>query len=214
MTLSPRVRAWLAAHGVTQQRPRLDEAATRRFCAKNKLPTWPSLLAIEARFGGLRGVASDSRVLEFGVSTFGWRREIDGRLHLLVAFFDPILWYMDEAGRIVEIDDLGHRFYESDTIDHRIEQLAVYDWQARHYRSIPGFHGHALAKQLDLIYISEASDSRQRHWASPISGILVRESLEPRDYGSRDLVETTWINARTKAALDRAPHTVAGSGRG
>jgi hypothetical protein len=214
VTLSSRVRAWLAAHGVTQQRPRLDEAATRRFCAKNKLPTWPSLLAIEARFGGLRGVASDSRVLEFGVSTFGWRREIDGRLHLLVAYFDPILWYMDEAGRIVEIDDLGHRFYESDSIDLRIEQLALYDWPGRHTGDIPGFHGGSIATALELIYIPEASDSRQRHWASPISGILVRESLEPRDYGSRDLVENTWINTRTKAALDHAIHAVAGSGGG
>lgn len=203
--LSPRILAWLRERNVTQERPRLDEAATRRYCAKNRLPTWPSLLAIEARFGGLRGVASDTREIAFGVSKwFGHRKQIDDRLHLLVAIYDPISWFMDETGRIVEIDDLGESFYASDSIAHRIEQLALYDWHARNIFCVDGFRGRSLASELDLVHIREASDSRQRYWASPISGILVRESLEPSDYGKRDLVEKTWISARIPEAFDLA----------
>lgn len=197
------------ALAASRNSPRCDEAAARRYCAKHGIPTWPALLAIEANYGGLRGVGSDRRAIEFGVAKwFGRRREIDGRSHLLVAHYDPILWFMDEAGRIVEIDDLGERFYESDSIAHRIEQLALYDWCANNIASVPGFHGRALATALDLAHIHEASDSRQRYWASAISGILVRESLEPSDYGKRDLVEKTWISARTEDALERARELV------
>lgn len=179
----------------------------RRYLTEHQLPAWPALIALESTVGGLGGITKDDRDVSIGVAPrFGTNRVIDGRTHLRVAHYDPILWFMDEAGRIVEIDDLGERFYESDSITHRIEQLALFDWHGN-VECVAGFQGAALAKALELLMIPEACDSRQRYWASPGAtarkGILVRESFEPRDYGSRELVEKTWISAGTKAVLAR-----------
>ncbi|MGE0400870.1 MAG: hypothetical protein AB7T06_29435 [Kofleriaceae bacterium] len=207
--LSARARAWLAGHGVTQQRPRLDEVATRRYLDEHDLPRWQALVDVETTLGGLGGTASDERIVAFGIAEwFGARRRIDDRLHVLVATYSPISWFMDEAGRIVEIDDVGHRFYESDSIVHRIEQLSLVDWHGRHVHRALGARGRAVARALDLVPIVEASDSRQRFWASrdasPTTGVLVRESLEPDEYGKTALVQLTWITAGTRDELDRA----------
>lgn len=205
--LSSRATAWLAGRGVTRQRAPLAERDLRRYLEEQQLPAWPALLAVEAALGGLGGTTPDERDVSIGVP-FGTSRMIDGRLHLCVGYYDPILWYMDEAGRIVEIDDLGERFYESDSVAHRIEQLALFDWHGGIIACVPGFQGTAVATAHGLLPLDEPSDSRQRFWASPGAnarkGILVRESLEPRDYGSRELVEKTWISASTRATLERA----------
>lgn len=217
--LSARATQWLHDRGVTQRRPRLTAAAMRRYLADQDLPPWPSLLAVEADFGGLGCITSDERELAFGADNwFGKRRDIDGRPHILVALYEPIRWFMDEGGRIVEIDDLGERFYESDTIAHRIEQLALFDWHGLHRKRLEGFCGRAIAEALDLELLGEACDSRQRFWASPGAtakrGILVRESREPSDYGKRDLVELTWIGAGGAKDLARAVKAAAKPHRG
>lgn len=137
-TLSARATRWLDELGVTQRRRRLDEAALRRWLAKHEVPAWPALLAVEARYGGLANPSTSRREIGFGVGRwFGRRRMIDGREHRIVAGYSPIAWFMDEAGRVVEIDDLSEQFYESDTIEHRIEQLAVYD-RFRKFQELDG----------------------------------------------------------------------------
>jgi hypothetical protein len=202
MTLSARATAWLDSLGVIQRRPRLGDPEMREWLASRNLPVWRSILAVEARYGGLGSPETYGREITFGVeSWFGREHTIDGRRHLLVAAYWPISWFMDEAGRVVEIDDLAEQFYASDSIEHRIEQLAVFERFDDNAR-LEGFHGKTLANAFSLERLDEACDSRQRIWAGP--DLMVRESLEPPGYGKRGLVQLTWVSADTKARIQQA----------
>jgi hypothetical protein len=208
--LSTRARRWLADRGVERERRPADEESVRSALSRAGAPAWPKVIAVELRYGGLRGTdPNDACEVWFGSwpdSGFGATRKIDERVHVLVGGNGPIRWFIDEAGRIVEIDDLGERFYESDTIEHRVEQLALFD-VGTHVKALEGRHGERIAKELHLVSLREPSDSRQRFWtrdAEDPSTLLVRESLEPSDYGRRDLVPRTWLSASHVAALTEA----------
>jgi len=112
-------------------------------------------------------------------------RMIFDRPHLRIGFYEPIAWYLDESGAVTEVDDLGHTFYRSDSLEKRLEQLALDVTAAAQSRErITGFVGNQLASQLGLVPLPEPSDSRQRYWATPDyavrqrDAILVRESSE------------------------------------
>jgi hypothetical protein len=189
--LSPTACAWLVARGV-QPVSRAPLATTD-----------PLLLAIHRRYGALSGIDPiDGRELWIASANgFGATRTIDERTHWLIGGYSPIAWWMDDAGVVVEIDDLGQRFYESDTLEHRIEQLALFD-HGPEVERLDGCHGERIAKALGLEPIDHATDSRQRYWMR--FELLVRESLEPSEYGQRDLVERTWVSGPTREAVRAA----------
>ena len=203
-SLSSTAQAWLIARGATRRRAPYPPGELERRTA---IPNWAPLRAVEATYGGLFGVdPEDMQEIWAGVDetgAFGAEKTIDGRAHRLVGGYGPILWFMDEAGRVVEIDDLGERFYESDTLTHRIEQLARFHF-GTHAERLEGGHGERLARALDLRAIEAATDSRQRYWEAADSSLLVRESLEPADYGSRTLVTLTWLMAPSPEVVRRA----------
>jgi hypothetical protein len=216
--LSARARTWLASVGAARARPRLLAEDLRALLEERGVPCWEALLRAEARYGGIGGEGSDGREIWFGPPSrwYGQRKTLDGRAHVLVAAFVPILWFMDETGRIVEIDDLGERFYESDSIDHRIEQLALFDSGDSH--RMAGRRGDELAAVLGLAPIVEAGDSQQRYWAKNGSahetgrGVLLSEVFTPSDYGARDRVWSTWLSSPKKRELASAVAKAGGGG--
>lgn len=216
--LSPLATAWLDSLGATETRAPYTSSELRRALAPNGLD-WEPIVRLEARFGGLGGCGGDGRELYVGAdghpgTPLGPPLRPDARFtrpHLAVGYYDPILWFSDETGRIVEVDDLGHTFYESDDIGKRLEQLALENVAAtRHVLRLDGFHGRALAEALGLVVLPEPSDSRQRYWATAgLDGakedaIVVRESLEPEAYASARLARSTWLYAGTSELLSRA----------
>ena len=172
-------------------------------------PAWDALVRIEMQLGGLRGAdPRDERELWVQIE-HGAARLLDGEPHVVVGGYSPILWLVRESGRVVELDELGERFYESDSLVHRLEQLALFDSgvPARRYE---GARGEALAARLGLAPIPEASDSMQRYWGTGGSrfetseGVQVSECLTPSDYGARDRVWSTWISCAREEALEDA----------
>lgn len=196
--------------GAKRERGPVPPSELRTLLEKLGVPPWPVFFDAEARYGGIAGVGSDDRELWIGARhrAYGAKRTLDGRPHCVLAAFSPILWYADEAGRIVEIDDLGERFYESDSIEHRIEQLALFD--AGDSERLDGRRGEEIAAILELEPVPEAADSRNRYWARGGSayehgkGVLLWECFTPSDYGKKDLVWSTWIMARAKRDLAAA----------
>lgn len=187
--------------------PRVGEELTARL-KKAGAPPWPILRKIEASLGGLSGRAPDERELVIGSATrrFGEKAKVAGAPYAIAGFFDPLTWLVDREGRIVERDEHGVAFFSSDSLEKRLEQIAIGDpWEGR-----PGRHGAALAKKLALPAIAAPSDSRQRYWGTggaahvPGKGLLVCERFAPSDYGKTDLVWTTWVWAATPTALRRA----------
>jgi hypothetical protein len=160
-----------------------------------------SLVAVETTFGGLSGEASDGREIWFGVRGRTWFGRVrKGRPLVAVACYSPIVWYMDEAGRVIEFDELGEGFYESDSIAHRIEELAIHRTSGV---SFAGKHGERFAKLLGLSEVAEVRDSMTRAWGEAardhVKGMLVTECFTPSDYGKKDRVWSTWIDARESA---------------
>jgi len=195
--------------GAARSRAPLGRAQVERVLEERGLPRWEALARVEARYGGIAGEGDDGRELVLGITgAFGATRAIDGRKHVLVAGYSPIGWFMDEAGRVVEIDDLGERFYESDSIEHRIEQLALFD--AGGSQQLSGQLGEELAAALGLDPIPETSDSFQRYWGSGGSayehgsGVLLCECFTPSDYGAHDRVWSTWLSSRSERDLAMA----------
>jgi hypothetical protein len=111
---------------------------------------------------------------------------------------------MDRDGHIAEVDDQGNSFYIADSVEKRVEQLAIYETAADHnIEKLAGAHGNALAQTLGLVALPAPSDSHQRYWATPDFGIdkkeaiLVRESREPPDYGLVERSDFTWVSSGT-----------------
>jgi hypothetical protein len=131
---------------------------------------------------------------------------VAGVPYAVAGFFSPLTWLVDREGRIVERDELGVAFFSSDSLEKRLEQLAIEVPEEER----PGRHGATIAKQLALPPIPEPSDSRQRYWGTGGTayvqgrGVLVVERLAPSDYGKADLVWTTWVGASTPSGLKRA----------
>jgi hypothetical protein len=220
-SLSEHAREWLRSLGASRKRPPYAPERLSAALSPNGLD-WAPLFDLEARYGGLTGeglyVGADGHPsLSLGapvVADMRW-----GRPHLSVGYCGPIVWLMNEAGGIVELDDLGHRFYEADSIDKRLEQCALDGCACGLFvERLEGFRGEALASLLGLAPLPAPSDSRQRYWASPgftrgsADATLVRESHEPRDYGESVYVDLTWVEAGTPArhavlleALGRPP---------
>lgn len=121
---------------------------------------------------------------------------IDGRAHVEVGGFDPIVWLCDDDGRLIELDDLGETFYRADSLAHRVEQLSL---ERERPVGQPAVHagkvGEALAAARGLVSVPEASDSYRRIWMQPPGAprCQVIESLEPSAYGKKDLVQRTYV---------------------
>jgi hypothetical protein len=206
LPVSLRAQAWIAFVGARRRAPLAPTAVAHRL-ARVGAPSWPVLFDLEARFS-LEGDVVHGRFLWIGAKHrgFGRTRTIEGRPYVLAGGFDPILWYVGETGHVVEVDDLGERFFESDSVAHRIEQLALEEAAA--YRQLSGRRGGELAETLDLLPIPEASDSKNAYWRGSDSeaqdGLLVLERFTPRAYGAREREWTTWLLAPKQSALDDA----------
>jgi hypothetical protein len=197
LPLSRRALGWLAWNKVERVAPPCSKEQTKKLLRERGAPAWPVLVAVETTFGGLLGQTSDDRELWFGACggpCFGKVRK--SQPLVCVAAYSPILWYVDEAGRVFEFDELGEPFYESDSIAHRIEQLAVHRTTGVCFT---GRHGERSAKLLGLAEVGEARDSMTRAWGEPaqdhVKGVFVEECFTPSRYGARDRVWSTWIDA-------------------
>lgn len=104
---------------------------------------------------------------------------------------------MDEAGRVIEIDELGEGFFESDSIAHRIEELAIHRTSGERFA---GQHGARFAELLGLTEVLEVRDSMMRAWGEAAhdhqKGVLISECFTPSDDGTRDRVWSTWVSAK------------------
>lgn len=206
--VSPPAQAWIAFVGGRRRAP-LAPTAVAKQLGRVSAPSWPVLLDLEARFS-LEGDMVHGQVLWVGAKNrlFGHPKTIEGRPYVLAGGFDPILWYVDETGRVVEVDDLGERFFESDSVAFRIEQLALEGPAA--YRELSGRRGQEIAASLALLPIPEASDSKNAYWGTGGSdyeareGLLVIERFTPREYGAREREWTTWLMAPKESALEDA----------
>lgn len=212
LPLSRRAIAWLGARRVTRiAAPRSPEETTARLAAQGA-PAWPVLLAVEATFGGLRGDTPDDRELWIGTCGgrwFGSPRK--GAPMYAVAAFSPIVWYMDEGGRVIEYDELGVNVYQSDSLAHRIEELAIHRTIGEPFA---GQHGERFAAALGLTEVAEVRDSMSRAWGEArhdhVRGTLVAEMFAPFEYGQTDRTWTTWVNG-PPATLQKLKRLVSGA---
>ena len=217
LELSPRATEWLASLGVTRFRPAFDPATATAVLARAGLG-WAAALEAEARFGGLWGQPTDGR--EFWLGLLGpheppdagpRRLAIGGRPQVVLGWYGPIALCLDEAGRVTELDELGHTFYVADSLATRIEQLALDLWAVHEHReAIAGRVGRRLAEALGLERLEEPGDRRQSFWATPgltsssRRGVMVVESEEPVAYGAAELHGLTYVSAGSPGELARA----------
>lgn len=201
LPLSARALRWLASKGVRRVGPPCSEEETRALLARRGAPSWPVLVAVETTFGGLSGETPDGREIWFGALGRTWFGRTQKRRPLVaVGCYSPIVWYMDEGGRVLEFDELGEGFYESDSIAHRIEELAIHRTSGV---SFAGQHGERFAELLGLSEVAEVRDSMTRAWGEAAhdhaKGMLVTECFTPSDYGKKDRIWSTWVAAKEPA---------------
>lgn len=174
--------------------------ARRRPTKRPPLPVVPDELAarLSARARQWLSEATphgDGRTVWLGRATKSVT--IDGREHVAVGGFDPMTWYSDDEGHIVERDEHGVPFYRADSLAHRIERLSLEREgpSSGEFAVLPGKVGEALAAEWGLVLVPEASDSYQRIWvqAPGAPKCQVVESREPSDYGKSDLVHRTYV---------------------
>ncbi len=72
--------------------------------------SWPVVIQIDDEFGGL-SVTLGERELWVGLDSAlempAFRRTLEGRPHVLIGWYAPRGWYVDETGAVLEVEHSG-----------------------------------------------------------------------------------------------------------
>lgn len=89
---------------------------------------WPILIQIDDEFGGL-SVTLGERELWVGLDSAlempAFRRTLEGRPHVLIGWYAPRGWYVDETGAVLEVEQSGQITARSASVREALTAVAL-----------------------------------------------------------------------------------------
>ena len=118
------IRAWVEANGGSWLERAPGSSAS--FAEVGSV-RWPVVVELDRQFGGLSLYLGEHELwvgLDSALEMPAFRRELEGRPHVMVGAFGPCRWYVDEHGALLEVDASGAVVNRAESVGALLERLA------------------------------------------------------------------------------------------